>query len=202
MKNDNDINRLDHLIDEIDQGHVVKRRRNVILFGLLIGVMAFTSYLSFSQNSSALAAQSESPTIGDDIPIDKINAAPNKEDQLSVLPVGIQSNIEEPDHETVGTNNVGAQFPGGSNGVAQYLKEHIEYPDLAFDKEIEGKVLVQVTIDETGEVSSPIIVEGLGYGCDEEVIRVLSNMPIWQPAKVNNVPVKKSYILTVTFSLS
>ena len=69
----------------------------------------------------------------------------------------------------------------------------------AFNNEIEGKVLVQITINEIGEVSNPTIVEGLGYGCDEEAIRLIKEGPEWKAAIKNGAPVSQTVKVKITF---
>jgi len=47
------------------------------------------------------------------------------------------------------------------------------YPVKAQRFQIEGQVVVQFLLDKKGKVKDPQVVKGLGYGCDEEVLRVL-----------------------------
>lgn len=187
--------RLEDLIDQIDQSNSSKKKKGIFLFFGIIAIFALTSYLSFSQ-------EEEKPSYSDHLIIEK-EETPKPQVISSSTSLGkLNTTPSEKEVDNQEIIKTGAQFLGGSEGVAQYLKENILYPDDAFDNKVEGKVLVQITIKEDGKVDNPIIIDGLGYGCDEEVIRIVSEMPNWQPAMVNQEPVKKSYILTVTFSLS
>ncbi|MDW7693037.1 energy transducer TonB [Flammeovirgaceae bacterium SG7u.111] len=58
-------------------------------------------------------------------------------------------------------------------GTFDELLSKIEYPDSALENNISGKVLIQYTISPTGETKNIIVVEGIGYGCDEEAKRIM-----------------------------
>lgn len=198
MDSNNPNDKFDQLIDELDKTGSQSNSSYPLIFLLVALGLAATAYFSYEQGRQTTAAktlpssQITEPTVQSTK--NNVNTPPSKQSEQ----LGIKTNFES-DHNNKA--NQPAQFPGGSNAIAVYLKENIVYPDEAFEKKIEGKVLVQVTIDKEGRVNSPSIIEGLGFGCDEEVSRVLSSMPRWIPAQANKKPVTKSYILTVSFSL-
>lgn len=59
-------------------------------------------------------------------------------------------------------------------GTFEELLEKIQYPEAALKNNITGKVLVQYTIDAKGNVKDAVVVDGIGYGCDEEALRVIN----------------------------
>lgn len=65
--------------------------------------------------------------------------------------------------------------------LMNFVKERIRYPQRAIESNITGKVFVQFVVDKTGNVKDIEILRGIGYGCDEEVIRVLKSLPEWCP---------------------
>jgi TonB family protein len=206
MKATENTNKLDNLIDELEQSNVNQRHKNILLMLLLIVFTAFIAYLFYNNNQKDPITESTTISIPKvhAVPTynpNNINTPPHKTEDKQKLGVLAEVTLNHNDNHTSGRNRIGAQFPNGSEGVTQYLQENVIYPDDAFDNEIEGKVLAQITIDEKGRVINPTIVESLGHRCDEEVIRVLSKMPNWKPAIFNNIPTEKSYILTVSFSL-
>ncbi len=93
-------------------------------------------------------------------------------------------------------------FPGGDDVRILFFQQNIKYPSAARNKNIQGKVLYRVIIDKYGKVTEPSIEQGIGGGCDEEVMRVVKMMPDWEPGKVNGEPVKVEMIIPVTFKLS
>ncbi len=107
---------------------------------------------------------------------------------------------EAPETSTINITR-SASFPGGPSKMEQFLKDNVVYPTLALEHDINGKVDVQIRIDEKGNISRKQIIKGLGYGCDEEVLRAIATMPKWNPALKQGKPVSKSYVITVTFDL-
>ncbi|MDD3742950.1 MAG: M56 family metallopeptidase [Lentimicrobiaceae bacterium] len=93
-------------------------------------------------------------------------------------------------------------FPGGEEARIQFFRENLRYPNQARQNNIKGNVDYTITIDENGKVTHPEIQKGLGYGCDEEVLRVLSIMPDWKPGSRNGKPAAFKLPFTVAFGFS
>src|SRR4030095_8614064 len=96
----------------------------------------------------------------------------------------------------------GAQFPGGEQALMNYLGANILYPEVAQKNKIEGQVIARIIIHSNGKVSGVEILNGLGYGCDEEVVKVLTAMPRWKPAMLKGQKVPCYFLFPVTFSLN
>jgi TonB family protein len=94
-----------------------------------------------------------------------------------------------------------AEPAGGKKAFKQYLEQNLRYPEQALNNKVEGKVTVQFTIQSSGAVSDFRVVKGLGYGCDEEVIRLIQEGPKWQPTKRNHQPVTDKVKVRLKFSL-
>ena len=92
-------------------------------------------------------------------------------------------------------------YPGGEVALYQFLSESIKYPQEAQDKGIEGKVYAKFVIDTLGLVKNIHISRGIGGGCDEETIRVISEMPAWIPGYQRGKAVNVYYTLPVYFKL-
>ncbi|MCC6727195.1 MAG: M56 family metallopeptidase [Saprospiraceae bacterium] len=83
----------------------------------------------------------------------------------------------------------------------QAIFTNVKYPKEAREKGIEGTVFVKFVIQKDGSVANIETVKSVGFGCDEEVVRVVANMPKWVPAKKNGQPVTSSFTLPVKFKL-
>ena len=81
-----------------------------------------------------------------------------------------------------------------------YLHNSLNYPKEAREHKIKGKVLVRFEIDPQGKINNVSVVKGLGYGCDEEAIRVIKNLPAWKPATVNGKPIKSALRIPIVFN--
>ncbi|TKC01760.1 energy transducer TonB [Pedobacter cryotolerans] len=93
------------------------------------------------------------------------------------------------------------EFPGGMIAVRKYIANNLQYPDEAQEEEVEGTVRAKFIVEVDGSVTNIQIETKLGYGCDEEVIRVLRKMPKWKPGELNGKPVRTYFRVPVTFKL-
>lgn len=93
-------------------------------------------------------------------------------------------------------------FPGGDYGFSEYLSSEIEYPYQARVNHISGQVIVRFVIEKDGSINEVKIMEGIGYGCDREAVRVLKASPKWNPGLLDGKPVRVYYTMPITFQLS
>lgn len=92
------------------------------------------------------------------------------------------------------------EFPGGQKGLMEFLNTNIEYPKSAKERSVQGRVIIQFVVSETGEVQDPVIVRSVDPELDAEALRVIKISPKWTPAEVTGVgPVKCKYTVPVTF---
>ncbi|MEM6522324.1 MAG: energy transducer TonB [Bacteroidota bacterium] len=90
---------------------------------------------------------------------------------------------------------------GGYAGFYSYVNRKMRYPKEARKERIEGKVYVQFVINKDGSIDAVNVISGIGYGCDEEAVRIMRNAPNWKPAKQNGIPVYQRIQLPITFKL-
>ena len=98
--------------------------------------------------------------------------------------------------------DVDAEFPGGIEGLIMFVCMNVEYPEQARTAEVEGTVYASFCIDKDGSVSNITILKDIGYGCGDEVVKMLKSMPQWKPAKIRGKNVRSEFNLPVTFTLS
>jgi TonB family protein len=90
---------------------------------------------------------------------------------------------------------------GGRVAYKQYLEKSLKYPEQALANEVEGRVTIQFTVEASGKLSDFKVLKGLGYGCDEEVIRLIKNGPKWAPSKRNEEVVNDKVKVRLRFRL-
>jgi protein TonB len=91
-------------------------------------------------------------------------------------------------------------YNGGQSALENYITNNIEYPQQAIDNNMEGTVSVHFLVDEKGNVSNVTTVGNkIGYGLEEEAVRVVSKMPVWTPGKVKGKNVKTWRTLPITY---
>lgn len=96
---------------------------------------------------------------------------------------------------------ISAQPQGGNSGYKRYLKDSLRYPADALNDKIEGKVKVTFFVQSDGRLSDFQVKRSLGYGCDEEVIRLIKEGPDWRPAKRGETQLKQKVRVKVKFKL-
>lgn len=93
-------------------------------------------------------------------------------------------------------------FPGGEVAMKRYLAENIQYPQMARESGIQGRVFVTFVVEKDGNVTDVKVLRGIGGGCDEEAIRVIKNMPKWQAGKQRGKPVRVQFNMPIMFKLN
>lgn len=93
-------------------------------------------------------------------------------------------------------------FPGGEKARMKYLQEHIEYPQMARESGVEGKVYVTFVVEKDGTVSNVRILRGIGAGCDKEALKVVRNMPKWDPGEQRGRRVRVQFNMPIRFKLN
>ncbi len=93
-------------------------------------------------------------------------------------------------------------FRGGEQKLFEFLGNNLVYPKEAIEAGIEGKVFVEFYIEKDGTVCDAKVLRGIGYGCDEEALRVIGLMPKWSPGKQRGKAVRVRYTLPINFKLS
>ena len=93
-----------------------------------------------------------------------------------------------------------AEYPGGIDKLRQFLGANINYPAEAIENNVDGKVILSFIVEKDGSISNIKVVKSLGFGCDEEVIRVLKLSAKWTPAQLDGKPVRYTYSLPVQFT--
>jgi TonB family protein len=96
---------------------------------------------------------------------------------------------------------VGASLGSDRNDLGRWLSTSIVYPAWAREKNIKGKVVVRFEIDENGKAGNPIIVSDTAEILNQEVLRLVSIMPKWTPAKHHGRNVKVYVLMPANFKL-
>lgn len=95
-----------------------------------------------------------------------------------------------------------AEFPGGPRAFGAFLQKNLRYPSAAQRANVGGKVYVQFVVNTDGTIQDLEILKSVGYGCDEEAIRVIKAVPRWTPGKNSGRPVRSRFTQPITFVLS
>ena len=93
------------------------------------------------------------------------------------------------------------EFSGGKNAMFKFISKNIKYPEEAIKQEISGRVFVTFVVEADGEITNIELLRGIGGGCDEEAMRVISIMPKWKSGYQRGVSVRVRFNLPIKFVL-
>ena len=93
------------------------------------------------------------------------------------------------------------EFPGGPAELMKWLSSHVQYPAIAIDICIQGTVIVAFIVEPDGSVSNAKLVRSVDPCIDQEALRVVRQMPKWNPGKRAGIPVRVRYYLPIKFKV-
>jgi TonB family protein len=163
--------------------------------------------------TNATPAGSNSPRNANDSSVKKDSSAktkqtsslsPRKGKATTTAGWASSSTDKKIDSEGIYVNtDVLPEYPGGKKAIQKYIEENIQYPAQAVEEEVEGTVNITFAVDENGNVyKATTIGSKIGYGLEQEALRVVNKMPKWKPGKVNGKNVKTRLSLPVVFLIS
>lgn len=93
------------------------------------------------------------------------------------------------------------QFPGGEKAINEFISKTLQYPVIAQENGIQGKVVCSFIINQDGSVTDAEVVSGVDPSLDREALRIVSAMPKWTPGTQRGKAVRVKYTMPVTFTL-
>ncbi|MDQ1087649.1 M56 family metallopeptidase [Siphonobacter sp. SORGH_AS_1065] len=155
-----------------------------------------------SQTSALVKYALIVPVFGSMIFLATACAQQEKKEELVIIPIETpapaQTNAKE---EVFTVVEKQAQFPGGDSEMYRYLSQHVKYPAAAQRANVEGKVFTSFIVEKDGSITDVEIMKGIGFGCDEEVLRIMKDMPKWKPGYHSGHAVRSRFNLPITFTM-
>ena len=93
------------------------------------------------------------------------------------------------------------QFPGGEAELMKYVTNHIKYPTMAAENNIQGRVVVKFVVKKDGSVGEVQVLRGKDPDLDKEAVRVVRTLPKFIPGKMNGQAVSVWFTLPINFKL-
>lgn len=123
------------------------------------------------------------------------------QEEIRVAPVVVPA--EEPDpNEPFTVVEQMPEFPGGKEALFAYIGKNLKYPEQAQEEGIEGVVYVTFVVETDGKITGVQVLRGIGGGCNEEAVRVVSGMPNWTPGMQAGKAVRVKYNLPIRYKLT
>ncbi len=108
---------------------------------------------------------------------------------------------EEPEAEPFVVVEEMPMFPGGDAALLGWISEHTQYPEVAKENNIQGKVIVRFCVTAKGTVDRVSVLKGVDPELDKEAIRVVQTLPPFKPGKQGGKPVPVWYMVPINFTL-
>lgn len=132
----------------------------------------------------------------------------NLEDDAN-LGVEIMDYVEDVEDEVVEEEAIPFQlveqkpsFNGGdANEFSKWVNQRLVYPEIAKENGVQGRVMLQFTVNADGSVSNVKVLRGVDASLDKEAVRVVSSSPKWKPGRQRDRAVKVTYTFPVIFQL-
>ena len=171
-----------------------------------------TEFVLYSREINHYGA-SEAPihdaNFGDENKIDDDDLKDAQARMQEFLGPEVQDYVDGVDNETVEEETIPFQlveekpkFQGGdANEFSKWVNQRLEYPEIAKENGVQGRVLLQFTVNANGSVSGVKVLRGVDPSLDKEAVRVVSMSPRWTPGKQRNRKVKVTYTFPVIFQL-
>jgi len=124
-------------------------------------------------------------------------------DEVFVVQEEVKEEIqeEEPEPEPFVVVEEMPMFPGGNEALQQYIADNTQYPEVAKENNIQGRVIVRFCVTSTGSVNQISIFKGVDPELDEEAMRVVSTLPTFKPGRQGGKPVPVWFIVPINFQL-
>lgn len=93
------------------------------------------------------------------------------------------------------------QFPGGEKAINEFISKTLQYPVIAQQNGIQGRVVCSFIINQDGSVTDAEVIGGVDPSLDKEALRIVNAMPKWIPGTQRGKAVRVKYTMPVTFTL-
>lgn len=120
--------------------------------------------------------------------------------EVGTAPVALAAGLEAVNKPVV-LADVQPAFPGGVEAYRTFLQKNVHYPEAAKARSLSGDVFVSFIVDEAGRLLEAEVIKGVGYGLDEEALRLVRLMSWWTPAQLAGKPVRVPATLRIRFGI-
>lgn len=93
-------------------------------------------------------------------------------------------------------------MPSFKGNMNKWLKDNVNYPILAQENGVSGKVFVAFVVEKDGSITDVKVARSVDPSLDKEAVRVVKSMPKWNPGKQRNKPVRVAFTVPINFTLS
>ena len=92
-------------------------------------------------------------------------------------------------------------FPGGLEELYKWIGSNVQYPEVAWENGIEGRVILKFIVEKDGSLRDSTVIHSVHPMLDREALRLVGQMPKWNPGKRAGIPVRVRYCLSMKFKI-
>ena len=123
--------------------------------------------------------------------------------QVALSDFAINSSIQDQQHAyRYTTLGFDPEYPGGEEAMFKFISENLVYPEFAKEEGLSGTCYVRFKINASGMISNATILKSAHPSMDYEAIKVVENMPDWNPAIIDGKPVSSYNNIPFRFTLN
>ena len=141
------------------------------------------------ENDKLMSADQANTEVKNDVVVEEVQQAKEEVQEVEAEPEPFVVVEEMP------------MFPGGDAALLTYIGEHTNYPEVAKENNIQGRVIVRFCVTSKGGVSQVSVLKGVDPELDKEAVRVVGTLPTFKPGKQGGKPVPVWYMVPITFTL-
>ena len=136
-------------------------------------------------------------TIDDELEMDDMDT--NIDEEIAVK--SLDEEEEEDENEVFFIVENMPKFPGGEEAMRKFIAHNVNYPEIAVENGISGKVIVSFVVNKKGKATNIKILRGVDPIIDREAKLVITKLPNFKPGMQRGKPVNVSYVVPVSFRL-
>jgi TonB family protein len=168
---------------------------------ILVAICVFSSKTIAQSVKNILPQQKSGNVEADSIKNQKSESVEHTREKLYIVREEVSSDSfdEEIPFALV---EVKPKFQGGDqNTFSLWVNSKIKYPEAAQNDSIQGRVMLQFTVDKKGEVKNVNIIRSAHPFLDAEALSVIKSSPAWTPGRQKDKPVDVVFNFPVVFRL-
>lgn len=162
--------------------------------------IAMTDTIDESDESEIPTFEIKEGETDDSIECSSVNQK-NTEATDELVIVGDIIDSENPENKYDTVVDIHPSFPGGYEKLMEWISQHLIYPPVACENQVQGKVIIEFWVMPDGSIDDAKVKEGVDPDLDEEALRVVRELPRFNPAQLNGKAVKSRFTLPIVFRL-
>jgi len=117
-----------------------------------------------------------------------------------IIAIEPEAPVKEPETFVIVENM--PEYPGGSNALLRDIMSRVNYPEIAKENGIQGKVYVEFVVNSKGKVDKVQIIRGIDPSLNREALRVIKTLTGWKPGMQRGKAVNVKFTVPINFKLN